>query len=318
MALRVLRVSDGKRGHDNQSIGLLEALARRSQIQVMTLPLVPASRTHVLRVAGRIALGADTPLLAGMGAGADTHGRLAELSPQLVVGAGKRCHWPLLAAARRYRARGIVLMNPGPYRRLFDLCIVPRHDGVGPAPGILHTDGAINRIRPCPSARRDDHALVLLGGPASGLRWNDAHIVQQVRRLVASGGCWTVASSRRTPPTVLAQLADSAAKLVPFDSVDGNWLPRMLPRFATIWVSEDSASMLYEALSAGAATGVLEVAGAARRGWVSSGVHELRERGLLVTYGDWSRGRAPHAPAVPLAEADRCAQWLLSEWLHAA
>ena len=43
-------------------------------------------------------------------------------------------------------------MKPSLPRRCFDLCIVPRHDGLAPDAHTLVTEGALNRIRPAARA----------------------------------------------------------------------------------------------------------------------------------------------------------------------
>jgi signal peptidase I len=80
-----------------------------------------------------------------------------------------------------------------------------------------------------------------------------------------------------------------------------------------VWVSEDSVSMLYEALSSGARVGVLAVRrGAANR--ITAAVDALVERGWLGRPGHWQPGAGPERP---LNEAGRCAAWVRQRWLSA-
>ena len=104
---------------------------------------------------------------------------------------------------------------------------------------------------------------------------------------------------------------------VAWDTVSPDWLPQALARASIVWVSRDSASMVYEALSSQAAVGLLDVP-LQRRGRVSSGVEALRADGMVTAFDDWRQGRALQPPALALAEADRCAQWLEQAWLRDA
>jgi uncharacterized protein len=107
-------------------------------------------------------------------------------------------------------------------------------------------------------------------------------------------------------------------KGVAVEDVDPDWLPARLARTAQVWVTEDSASMVYEALSAGAPTGVLPVPRRGRGGRVAAGVEALRAEGLVTSYEDWRAGRPLAACDPPLAEAARCAAWIAERWFPGA
>ncbi len=70
---------------------------------------------------------------------------------------------------------------------------------------------------------------------------------------------WTLTTSRRTPVDFLAQLDVDRPQLtvVPCAQTGPDWLPEQLARAAQVWVTQDSVSMIYEALTAGAAVGLL-------------------------------------------------------------
>lgn len=292
--LPIWRLSDGRRGHDNQSLGLVESLQR----------LVAVHCTQV-SVSGTIAgaLGA----LAARG----------RRRPSLVVGAGHATHLALIAAAHRYRARSVVLMNPSLPRRLFDLCIVPRHDGIVSGGNVLLSLGALNRMQPANRTRAAGEALVLLGGPSRHHAWGDAAMLEQIRTLVAAdpGLRWVAAGSPRTPPSMLAALAQvQQLTVVRFEDTNAQWLPARLARADVVWVSEDSVSMAYEAVSSGAPTGVLEVPARGGDSRVQAATRALLAAGLAIGMAQWRSGARPCAPHHPLQEADRCARALLDRW----
>jgi len=291
-ALLIWRLCDGRRGHDNQSLGLVEALARTVHVDCEAIP-----------VSG--AIGGALGVLAAR----------ARPRPALVVGAGHATHLALIVAARRHRARSVVLMNPSLPRRLFDLCIVPRHDQVRSADNVLTSLGALNRMRP--STARDPHAaLVLLGGPSRHHGWDDAAMLAQLRALATSQPAlrWVVAGSPRTPASMMAALqATGGVSAVRFEHTAPQWLPAQLAQAGVVWVSEDSVSMAYEAVSSGAPTGVLEVP-AHGHGRVRAATRALLEAGLAIDMAQWRSGARPRAPEHPLQEADRCARALLDRW----
>jgi len=291
--LPVWRVSDARRGHDNQSLGLLDALARLRPIAVSEVG-----------VHGGVS-----------GAVAAWRRGVADPPPALVVGAGHATHPALLVAARRQGARSVVLMNPSLPRRCFDLCIVPAHDGIAGGGNVLLSLGALNRV--LPSRDRDPRqGLVLLGGPSRHHGWDDDAIARQLRAIVgaASGLRWVAAGSPRTPGQTLARLRDAGGiEVMPFQACPPGWLAAHLARAGQVWVSEDSVSMAYEAASSGAATGLLEVP-ARRRGRVHAAIDALLRSGHALRFEAWAGGTPLAAPSVPLQEAARCARALLARW----
>lgn len=289
----IVRICDGKRGHENQSLGLVESLARLTDVRVEDLTTQGKGAAASLRLA-------TTSLPAA----------------QLVIGAGHATHLPLLLVAHRTEARSVVLMKPSLPRRLFDLCVVPVHDGVSEGPGLFLTLGALNRIRPAESPDRK-HYLVLIGGPSRHNDWSDAELAMQIRaiRERCPGRTLHLVTSRRTPASTLHQLADVGGDtvLMRFDSTHRDWLSSTLPRAATVWVTEDSVSMGYEAASAGAQLGLLHVP-RFRPGRTRRAVDALLDSGRAVSFEQWRSGTALQHPEHPLAEADRCARAILQRW----
>jgi uncharacterized protein len=180
--LEVWRFSDGRRGHDAQSLGLIEALRE-----------LRALRCH------EVALPAEGGPLRRLWAGRVATARLPD--PMLLVGAGHRTHLPMLTARRRRGGRAVVLMRPSLPIACFDLCIVPTHDGRGPGPGVLVTRGVLNRARPG-TIREATGGLVLLGGPSRHHDWHGTSVAEAVSAVVAAdpSGPWQIADSRRTRP----------------------------------------------------------------------------------------------------------------------
>jgi uncharacterized protein len=292
--------TDGKAGHENQTRGLLAALARRQAVDARWVN-VPAYASLLSGIVTRRFLpGAGLP------------------PPDLLIGAGHRTHLPLLAARRAHGGRTVVLMKPSLPRAWFDLCVLPEHDGITGA-NVLTTRGALN---PVEAGRKNARAgLILIGGPSRHHGWNENDILRQVETIVVreSDSGWTLTTSRRTPSSTTARLCAltfSNLTVVPMAETGPGWLPERLASAAQVWVTEDSVSMVYEALTANAATGVLGVP-AKRASRVARGIVALTREGLVTDFADWQRGRKLAPPAAPFNEAARVAAWIGEKWLNA-
>ena len=279
--LQILVLSDGKPGHENQSLGLAGAMARLRPAAVRTLRLDPQKGT----------LGKIREALGDAGA-----------KPHFVIAAGHSTNLPLLLAARKYGAHSICLMKPGLPMSWFGTCVVPEHDFTAPpaASNIITSKGALNRVVPGQGERSGK--LLLIGGPSRTHGWDGEALVRRIAEVAADGG-WELADSRRTPADFLPALE----KAVPGITVHRHgetqpgWLAGRLSAAEMAWVTEDSVSMVYEALSGGAKVGILEVPRLRADSRVIRGLEMLR-----------AEGRLEGGIAEPLAEADRCAAIILS------
>lgn len=298
-AARVVWIfNDGKPGHHNQCRGLEQALSQR-------LPL----RSH---------------WLSALGGGAALLGWLRRRFPQgdglplpdLLIGAGHATHLPMLAARRACGGRAVVLMKPSLPRACFDLCVIPEHDGVS-GRNVLVTRGALNAVMP--AEHKDGRAgLILIGGLSEHYAWPEDEVINQVDTIVARDNeiQWTVTSSRRTPASTLERLQSLRAKnyrFVPHTETDSRWLPQQLAAASKVWVSPDSVSMIYEALTAGAACGVLSLP-PFKPNRITRGVERLIAARDITDYEAWLGGAALVAPAVAFNEAARVAAWIEKEW----
>lgn len=301
-ALRHIRIlSDGRPGHENQSAGLALALARRTGAthEVVRIdPLAPVWRRMQLAVqAGEGAGGAD-----------------------LVIAAGHRMHLPLWRAGRHFGAKTVVIMSPSLPRVFFDLALVPRHD----APGAVDTArriltrGALNRV-PEERVEKTASGLVLIGGPSKHHGWDGARLAAMIRRVIEAQPelSWTVADSRRTPAGYLESL-QVAARKVPEQTTGRGWLAGELATTRVVWVTADSVSMVHEAATAGAATGVFPVPlGPDAGGRPQRSVENLIAEGFAVDYAAWERaGTAAlsREPGKVFHETGRCADLIVERW----
>ena len=298
--LVIWRFVDGKAGHDNQSRGLVEALIRLRPVETVALNPLPVSGALAVLLLGQPP--ADWQSLP---------------TPDLLVGAGHRTHLSLLAARRARGGKAVVLMRPSLPLGLFDLCVIPEHDSPPIRSNVLVTRGALNRIQPSPTLE-SDRGLLLIGGPSEHFGWNDADLHRQIAAVLAAtpGIRWTLTTSRRTPAAFLTGLTpefDGTLTVVPVAATGPDWLPAQLARAGQAWVTADSVSMVYEALTAGAAVGVLDVP-RQHSSRVSRGLENLIAEGWITPFADWRQKPRLYRSPGPFNEAERCAHWIVGRW----
>ncbi len=287
--VRIAWFRDGKPGHENQALGLLEALQARCDCQWQAHDVRQGGVGRFLRQQG--------PFHLAVAAGHATHGALCR--------------------ARFSGVTTILLMRPSlPFwlaRYCFDRMIIPRHDQPPAHTQVLATEGALNRMHP--QAPQANTGMILLGGPSSHVIWEDTPQLERVQALLQADPArqWVLADSRRTPEAtrkgLQALAGQRGAQYQPWEHCPPGWLMQTLPRQARIWVSADSVSMVYEALSTNAEVGLLPVAWK-KNNRLAAGLKTLLEQEWLLSFDQWRQGMGfPSRPV--LQEADRAAEWLL-------
>lgn len=275
--LHYMILSDGKPGHENQSRGLAEALQRRTGGMIHCVKV-----EGVLRTAKELRRRIE-----------------ANGSPRFLIGAGRRTHLALLYSAWRFGVESIVLMKPGFPMKWFTWCVVPWHDlpKAKERKGLIISVGALNRIQAFTGQKKGK--LVLIGGPSSAFHWDAEGLIAQLK---AIGPGLVIADSRRTPEGFLETAREKLeeCEVASHEKVPEGWLQDQFRNMAEIHVTEDSVSMVYEALSSGARVHLLKMQGKGRSSRVVRGLKMLREKGYFA-------GEAMPA----LAEADRCAGVIL-------
>lgn len=297
--LTLWRFRDGKPGHERQTAGLIAALSRHRQLVVHDIDV------RQERISLRHWLSRRFP------------GRPTGPHPDFLIGAGRACQWPMLAARRAVGGRAIYCMKPGLPVRCFDLCFIPQHDGARRSARIEPTLGVLNDLAARSPDRPGDRTLVLVGGPSRHHGWEEDQFVGMLSSLITKlGGPVILADSRRTPASTRARLAalesDSLA-YVASDTTNAGWLASVLGDAREVWVSEDSVSMIFEALTAGVPVGLLPVP-ARRTDRITRLAPLLQHSGKVTGFAQWLRGETLKAPSPPLAEATRCAEVLLERF----
>lgn len=294
---KIVVLSDGRPGHENQSIGLANALAARTGAHIEVVRW--SAGTGLLKRLSRV----RQPVAA-----------------DLIIGAGHGTHLPMLAAARRLRAKSVVIMKPSLPCWLFDLCLIPRHDLRDPRdmPRVVTTRGALNRLPETPAAKTDT-GLIMIGGASKHHAWDGAHLPAMMQAIVHErpGLAWTIGDSRRTPAGFVEGLSASVpgATVVPHQQTQPGWLPAIMGAAREVWVTEDSVSMIFEALTAGARVGLLPMPVKNSAARTVKAVQDLLAEGYVRTYAQWSADPDgwPDAPA-RFHETARCAELIIERF----
>lgn len=292
-------VTDNKPGHRSQLQGLAQALAARTPVDTRWID-TPSGRAALWQwVGGRFPPGAGLP------------------DPDLILVAGHRTHLAGLAARRARGGKLVALMRPSLPLAWFDLCVIPQHDAPPAHAKVIATRGVVNTARPS-AERADDRGLFLIGGPSKHHGWDSAGLLAQLDAILTAtpGMRWTLTTSRRTPAeteSALLALRERGVDVRPVRDTPPGWAMEQVARSAQAWVSEDSVSMVYESLTAGAATGLLAVPrlGETR---IATGVAALQREGFVTPFVDWQRTGRLTTPPETLAEADRVAEAVLARF----
>ena len=246
----IWRFIDGKPGHEKQSLGLVLALAKLQNVNCHEIKVGDSGLKNFFNYCfARFKEGINLP------------------KPDLLIGAGHRTHLPMLTAKRAFGGKSIVLMKPSLPYSFFDMCLIPMHDNPPKRANILPTIGALNTLGldgqhpKAPSSH-----LILIGGPSPHYKWDDNQVIKQIEKLVMNGQKslqqWVLTTSPRTPKEFIEKLRGRKLidiKIHHFKDTKPGWVEEMLLSSENAWVTPDSVSMTYEALSAGCQTGILEL-----------------------------------------------------------
>ena len=288
----IWRFVDGKAGHERQTAGFINAIERIVDCQTYDV-----DARKIKKFAAYLSREIDLA----------PHER-----PDLLIGAGSACQSALLLSRRAYGGSAVYFMRPKFPTSWFDLCIIPRHDSPPIRDNIIRSEGVLNDCRP--AATKDDSlGIILVGGPSKHHRWDDEQLLAQIKEIIGHASerapalQYKLSTSRRTP-------AETARKLRTLTEVDfispedaaADWLSQNLARATEAWVTADSISMMYEALSSGARLGVLATP-IKRDDRIAGVATDLIRRGFAIDFGQWqSNQRLLRSPT--LQEADRVAQ----------
>ena len=308
--LRVVALLDGRPGHVKQTQGILQALQELVEVDIREMVVFAQPFLGVLKqlfLLGCPGKGLVHPLVEGA---------------DLLLGTGSRTHLPLLLYKKSYGIPALTCMSPSAIiRRNFDLCFVPEHDGLAESHNIMHTVGAPNCSRN-KGRHQDNQGLILLGGVDTKSHfWNSAAIAHMVRDIVARENSmqWTISSSPRTPVDTVCLMRELAAahahvRFFAYQETQPGWIEDQYDKNSMVWVTSDSISMIYEALTGGCKVGVIPLIWRKENSKFKRNENLLLEKGLVLSFSSWQQGQSTWRENIQLNEAQRCAKRILQIW----
>lgn len=247
--MHIVYVSDGKAGHRSQAVGLYKAMQRQSNIEVtfqeisiQELPIFSLLKALWARRFG-----------------------LFEKKPDYIFGVGSHTQLRVLLLGKVFpQAKTVILMKPNFPVNWFDYAIIPEHDGVDASEHVITTQGALNPIVN-EQRHQPNRFLIALGGSSKRHHWNEEKVLDAIQQIVNLHPQAEIilTTSRRTPEEFLAHLNEksfkSQLKIFPVEKTPQGWIFEEMQKAEAVWVTEDSVSMIFEALTAGCQVGIIEI-----------------------------------------------------------
>ncbi|AUM13442.1 mitochondrial fission ELM1 family protein [Ketobacter alkanivorans] len=290
-------VTDEKPGHRSQQEGLVERLQALAPFEVHWVNVDSLSIAW-LDVILRRRVRADLP------------------QPDWILGAGAGTHSLILKLKRIFRAKTILLMRGAFPMALFDANITPVHDNPPKRSNVLPTIGVMNPVTPRYEGRDRNTGTFLIGGTNDHYQWDDAVIIEQVEQICRAQPQvqWLLTDSRRTPEAFLPALAMKSLpnlKLISHKDTQRGFIKQQLDTTGQLWVTRDSVSMVYECITSGAPTGLLDMK-PLRQSRVVKDMNKLLGQKWVRDYAEWNVTQSLPETETKLWEADRGARWLLA------
>lgn len=182
----------------------------------------------------------------------------AILKPDLIIGTGHRTHLPMLLTKLRFGGRSVVIMKPSLPYSLFDFCLVPEHDNPPKRDNVISIIGSLNKVpEGNPRPKEKGLCTFLVGGPSNHYKWSTDQILDEIKKHIDSfdnpKNRFILTTSRRTPADFLRELKEKSfhnLEVFDFSETSTGWLDEILQKSEFAFVTPDSISMVYEALSA--------------------------------------------------------------------
>lgn len=297
---------DGKAGHENQAYGLIEAMGELKSVCVFQqIPLK-------FRELVKCYWGYTPQAWQGI------------LLPDILIGAGSKTHPTLCVARYHYRkqyslpVKNLVLMRPNFPLHWFDLCIIPKHDLLSYRntnlvynnTNILVTFGVLNRLRPSNKLIKNK-GLFLIGGLSTHFYWDEDRLFQQINSIITNTPeiNWSLFTSRRTPSTFISKCQKINSVLInPTHNLQSE-----IELSMNIWITSDSMSMIYEAMTVGSKVGILEIP-IINNDRISQHLNFLMSNHYVTSFTIWKQLRQLSYSSLVLNEAVRCADLIIKKW----
>lgn len=294
--MQIVYVSDGKAGHRSQALGLFGAIKRKvphAQLQELPLDQLPVLSLIYAFWTHRLSY--------------------LEHAPDYIVGVGSHTHLRVWLLGKIYpKAKTIILMKPSLPISCFDYTVVPAHDGVAVSDRVIVTQGALN---PIVDEQRHQlgRILIALGGSSKRHEWNEDKVFTSIEQIVKQhpNNEIIITTSRRTPKQFVERLNAHPflphVHFFPVEHTPQGWIFEEMQKAEAVWVTEDSVSMIYEALTAGCRVGMIAM-DRMKQDRITTSVDALLANAIVIETADLAQLPSPNA----FKEAERVATYLLA------
>ncbi|MFW1785395.1 mitochondrial fission ELM1 family protein [Acinetobacter nosocomialis] len=272
--MHIVYVSDGKAGHRSQALGLFQAMQRQQ-----------ANATFE-----EVSMN-DLPIISLIKALFSSKNSLLQQAPDFIFGVGSHTHFRVWLLGKIFKkAKTVILMKPNLPIVWFDYAVIPEHDGILSNERVIVTRGALNPIRN-ENRHQAGRILIALGGSSKRHQWNHEKVLLSVQKIVEcnSNSEIILTTSRRTPVGFIDILKQQSfakcLQIFPVEQTPQGWIFEEMQKAEAVWVTEDSVSMIYEALTAGCRVGVIAM-DRLKQDRITNSVDILLEKKLIANVFD--------------------------------
>lgn len=272
--MHIVYVSDGKAGHRSQALGLFQAMQRQQ-----------ANATFE-----EVSIN-DLPIISLIKALFSSKNSLLQQAPDFIFGVGSHTYFRVWLLGKIFKkAKTVILMKPNLPIVWFDYAVIPEHDGILSNERVIVTRGALNPIRN-ENRHQAGRILIALGGSSKRHQWNHEKVLLSVQKIVEcnSNSEIILTTSRRTPVGFIDILKQQSfakcLQIFPVEQTPQGWIFEEMQKAEAVWVTEDSVSMIYEALTAGCRVGVIAM-DRLKQDRITNSVDILLEKKLIANVFD--------------------------------
>lgn len=296
--MHIVYVSDGKAGHRSQALGLFKAIQRQSS-ETVSFEEISIDDLAIF------------PLLVGLFRRSIPQ---LQTTPDFIFGVGSHTQLRVFLLGKIYpQAKTVILMKPNYPFAWFNYSVIPEHDGILASDRVIVTQGALNPIVN-EQRHQSERILIALGGSSKRHQWNEDKVFASIEHIVKqhSENEIIITTSRRTPEQFVERLNTYPflphVHFFPVEQTPQGWIFEEMQQAEAVWVTEDSVSMIYEALTAGCRVGVIAM-DRTKQDRITTSVDGLLEKGIISESLLLAQLPEPNA----FKEAERVATYLLAQ-----
>ncbi|OTG66985.1 nucleoside-diphosphate sugar epimerase [Acinetobacter sp. ANC 4470] len=296
--MHIVYVSDGKAGHRSQAIGLYQAM-QRQRIEAVNFEEILIDQL---------------PIFSLLCATFKHSTSAVSQPPDYIFGVGSHTQARVLLLGKVYpQAKTVIMMKPNFPFTWFNYAVIPEHDDVEASAHVITTKGALNPIVN-EQRHQKNRILIALGGASKRHQWNEEKVLASIDEIVKNHPQANIilTTSRRTPQEFLAHLHEklfaSHLHIFPVEQTPQGWIFEEMQKAEAVWVTEDSVSMIFEALTAGCKVGVMKI-DRLKSDRITQSIDQIIQSNLVSDHTSIEMLVEPHA----FKEAERVATYLLTQ-----